>query len=269
MAAVHTAAAPEPRRGAPESIDNPRRPRWTDQGWLEYDKRKQEAERKTREAEREWSRRRERERREAERECEPAHDPEHAAAERPRSPAEPRNTPQRRRAGDETEKQAPAPSPASREAPHERPAPATPRPPAPGPADPRNAPQPPPGAAGRDRSPTAAAPPALNDRNGSNAERLYRNAYPAEGGARDRGHPARTFPQGAMLAGKARTAWARGRPRPHVWARRGVGREARGGAPLRRPSARQRPGILPPRRPGLPYIRSANRADVFAPADKP
>ena len=77
MAAVHTAAAPEPRRGAPESIDDPRRPRWTDQGWLEYDKRKQEAER---------------ERREAEREYEPAHDPETAerpAAARPRAPRSP------------------------------------------------------------------------------------------------------------------------------------------------------------------------------------
>ena len=88
------------------------------------------------------------------------------------------------------------------------------RPTAPGPGDPRNAPQPPPGTAARDRPATAEAPPAPNGRNGSHAERLHRNACPAEGGARDRGHPARTFPQGATLAGKARTSRLRGRPPP-------------------------------------------------------
>ncbi len=63
------------------------------------------------------------------------------------------------------------------------------------------------------RSPaTAGPPPAPNSRNGSNAERRYRNAYPAEGGARDRGHPARTFPQGAMSAGKTRPPRARRSP---------------------------------------------------------
>ncbi len=49
---------------------------------------------------------------------------------------------------------------------------------------------------------------------GTDTERLYRNAYPAEGGAWDRGHPARTFPRGAMSAGKRK--WTRCPPIPAV-----------------------------------------------------
>ena len=106
-AAQKTAAAQAgPRRGAPESIDDPRlpslpppntwdadaqaaanlgppkppRPLWTDRDWLEYDRRQQESER----------------------ECEPAHDPETAERPRaPRSPAMPRNAaPQRAEGAD-------------------------------------------------------------------------------------------------------------------------------------------------------------------------
>ena len=51
------------------------------------------------------------------------------------------------------------------------------------------------------------------------------------------GVPARTFARGAALAGRRVAAYL-------SW----------------RPSVRRRPSILPPRRPGLPYIRFANRA---------
>ena len=51
----------------------------------------------------------------------------------------------------------------------------------------------------------------------------------------------------AAVAPKARTSCVRGRPRPHVCARRGVGREARGGAPGK-PGCQDRPGSRMDRR---------------------
>ena len=84
------------------------------------------------------------------------------------------------------------------------------------------------------------------------------------------------------VAPKARTSWVRGRPRPHVCARRGVGRKARrqqrapmaafgavetcgrdARAPRKSaPSARRRPSTLPPRRLSL-YRTYDSRIERF------
>ncbi len=101
------------------------------------------------------------------------------------------------------------------------------------PAMPRNRPPQPPGAI------------APNGRNGIIAARLHRNAYPAEGGARDRGHPC-----------------------PHVPARRDVGKE---GAPAPGPAEPRNAPQPPPAtagrdRPARP--ERAKRRQCCAPAPK-
>ena len=59
-------------------------------------------------------------------------------------------------------------------------------------------------------------------------------------------------------APKARTSWVRGRPRPHVCARRGVGREARGGALLMAAFGPADPRNAPQRRPARERAEGAD-----------